>query len=105
MKLMTVEMTHEGGTDCARCSTGEIPPAEAFDRLIRVLVETRRTMEPSSSQTPPVLITVPPQVDGTAWQRSIEAGCSLVLNSAIAGPADSASGCLMWISFRRTCRT
>lgn len=93
MKPMIVEMTHESGTDCACWSTsGQTPLAEAFDRLIRVLAETRRTMEAAFSQTLPVLTKDPPQVDGAAWQWSIEAGCSSVLNLCHPG--------LGWLSFR-----
>jgi hypothetical protein len=93
MKLMTVEMTSEDGTDFASWSTsGEIPPAESFDRLIRVLAETRRTMEPAFSQTLPVLIKDPPQVDGAAWQWSIQPDGSLVLNLRHPG--------LGWLGFR-----
>lgn len=48
MKLMIVEMIHEEGTDLAAWSTsGAIAPAEAFDRLIRVLAESKKTMPPS----------------------------------------------------------
>ncbi len=93
MKLMTVEMTSEDGMDFASWSTsGEIPPAEAFDRLIRVLAETRRTMEPAFSQTLPVLIKDPPQVNGAAWQWSIQPDGSLVLNLRHPG--------LGWLGFR-----
>ena len=93
MKLMTVEMTSEDGTDFASWSTsGEIPAAEAFDRLIRVLAETRRTMEPAFSQRLPVLIKDPPQVDGAAWQWSIQPEGSLVLNLRHPG--------LGWLGFR-----
>lgn len=93
MKLMTVEMTSEDGTDFASWSTsGEIPAAEAFDRLIRVLAETRRTMEPAFSQTLPVLIKEPPQVNGAAWQWSIQQDGSLVLNLRHPG--------LGWLGFR-----
>lgn len=93
MNLLTVEMTHDSGTDFASWSTsGEIPPSEAFDRLIRVLAETRRTMEPAFPETLPVLIKVPPQVDGAAWQWSIEADGSLVLNLRHPG--------LGWLGFR-----
>lgn len=93
MKLMTVEMTSEDGTDFASWSTsGEIPPAEAFDRLIRVLAETRKTMEPAFSQTLPVLIKDPPQVNGPGWQWAIEPDGSLVLNIRHPG--------LGWLGFR-----
>jgi hypothetical protein len=93
MKLMTVEMTHESGTDIASWSTsGEIPPAETFDRLIRVLAETRKTMEPAFPETLPVLIKDPPQVDGAAWQWSIQPDGSLVLNLRHPG--------LGWLGFR-----
>lgn len=93
MKLMTVEMTHENGTDFASWSTGgAIPPAEAFDRLIRVLAETRKTMEPAFPETLPVLIKHPPQVDGAAWQWSIQPDGSLVLNIRHPG--------LGWLGFR-----
>ncbi len=93
MKLMTVEMTHENGTDIASGSTsGEIPPAEAFDRLICVLAETRKTMEPAFSPTLPVLIKDPPQVNGAAWQWSIQPDGSLVLNLRHPG--------LGWLGFR-----
>jgi hypothetical protein len=93
MKLMTVEMTSEDGTDFANWSTsGEIPPAEAFDRLIRVLAETRKMMKPAFSQTLPVLIKDPRQVNGAAWQWSIQPDGSLVLNLRHPG--------LGWLGFR-----
>jgi hypothetical protein len=95
MKLMTVELTHEGGTDFAAWSTtGEVLPAEAFDRLIRVLSETRQTMEPAFPEKMPTIIKEPPQVDGPANQWSIEADGSLVLNLRHPG--------LGWLGFRMT---
>ncbi|MGJ7555932.1 hypothetical protein ACSFBI_18185 [Variovorax sp. RB3P1] len=93
MKLMTVELTHEGGEDFAAWSnSGEISPAEAVERLIRILAETRRSMEPAFPETLPVLIKDPPQVNGAAWQWSIEADGSLVLNIRHPG--------LGWLGFR-----
>ncbi len=93
MKLMTVEMTSEDGTDFASWSvSGEIPPTEAFDRLIRVLAETRKTMAPAFPDTLPVLIKDPPQVDGAGWQWSMQADGSLVLNIRHPG--------LGWLGFR-----
>ena len=93
MKILTVEMTHQDGTDFAAWSTsGEMPPAQAMDRLIRVLSETRRTMEPAFPVTLPVLIKEPPQVDGPVWQWSIEADGSLILNLRHPG--------LGWLGFR-----
>ena len=93
MKILTIEMTHQDGTDFAAWSTsGEIPPAEAFDRLIRVMAETRTKMEPAFSETLPVFIKEPPQVDGAGWQWSIEADGSLVLNIRHPG--------LGWLGFR-----
>lgn len=81
MKLMNVELTHEDGQDFAAWSnTGEAPAPEAVERLIRVLAETRKSMEPAFPETLPLLIKDPPQVDGAAWQWSIEADGSLVLN-------------------------
>ncbi|MFM9928300.1 hypothetical protein VLK31_35395 [Variovorax sp. H27-G14] len=72
MKLMTVELTNENGVDFASwLATGAVPPAEAVDRLIRVLAETRRTMEPTVAQVLPLIIKAPPQVHAPAWQWSI----------------------------------
>lgn len=93
MKLMNVELTHEDGKDFAAWSnTGEVPAPEAVERLIRVLAETRKTMEPAFPETLPLLIKNPPQVDGAAWQWSIEADGSLVLNLRHPG--------LGWLGFR-----
>lgn len=93
MKLMTIEMTHEDGADLAAWSTtGEIPPAEAFDRLIRVLAETRKAMEPAFPERLPLIIKHPPQVDGPAWQWAMEPDGALVLNLRHPG--------LGWIGFR-----
>lgn len=93
MKLLTVEMTHENGTDFAAWSTnGQIPPAEAFDRLIRVLAATRQTMEPIFPERLPMVIKEPPQVDSPGWQWSIEADGALVLNLRHPG--------LGWLGFR-----
>ncbi|SFO84829.1 hypothetical protein SAMN05216567_10312 [Variovorax sp. OK605] len=93
MKLLNVELTHEDGKDFAAWSnTGEVPAAEAVERLIRVLAETRKTMEPAFAETLPLLIKDPPQVDGAAWQWSIEADGSLVLNLRHPG--------LGWLGFR-----
>lgn len=93
MKILTVEMSYEDGNDSAAWSTtGEIPPAEAFDRLIKVLAGTRQTMEPSFPERLPMLIKDPPQVHAPAWQWSIEADGALVLNLRHPG--------LGWIGFR-----
>ena len=93
MKLMTVELTTEAGKDFAAWSnTGRVPAAEAVDRLVRVLAETRKTMEPAFPMTLPVLIKEPPQVDWPAWQWSIEADGSLILNLRHPG--------LGWLGFR-----
>jgi hypothetical protein len=93
MKLMNVELTHENGEDFAAWwTTGEILPAEAFDRLVRVLVDTRSTMEPEFPKHLPMVIATPPQVDSPGWQWSIEADGSLVLNLRHPG--------LGWIGFR-----
>jgi hypothetical protein len=93
MKLMAVELIQESGTDFAKWSaTGEIAPSEAFDRLIRVLAATRQNMEPAFAQALPVIIKDPPPVDGPAWQWSIEADGSLVLNLRHPG--------LGWLGFR-----
>lgn len=93
MKLMTVELTHEGGEDFAAWSnSGEILPSEAVERLIRILAETRRSMEPPFPDTLPALIRDPPQVDGPASQWAIEADGSLVLHLRHPG--------LGWLSFR-----
>ncbi|WP_093121377.1 hypothetical protein [Variovorax sp. OK605] len=93
MKLMTVEMTHEDGVDLATWSTtGEVPPAEAFDRLISVLAESRKMMEPAFSERLPLLIKTSPQVDGPAWQWAIEPDGALILNLRHPG--------LGWLGFR-----
>lgn len=93
MKLMNVELTHVDGKDLAAWSnTGEVPAPEAVERLIRVLAETRKTMEPAIPETLPLLIKNPPQVDGAGWQWSIEADGSLVLNLRHPG--------LGWLGFR-----
>jgi hypothetical protein len=93
MKLMTAELTHADGIDRASWSTiREIPPAEAFDRLIRVLAETRRTMEPAIAEKLPMLVKEPPQVDGPGWQWTMQADGSLILNMRHPG--------LGWIGFR-----
>ncbi|CAA2107074.1 hypothetical protein [Variovorax paradoxus] len=93
MKLITVELTHEDGTDFAAWSTtGEVVPAHAIDRLIRVLAETRKTMEPAFPPKLPLVIKDPPQVNGPAWQWSIEGDGSLVLNFRHPG--------LGWLGFR-----
>lgn len=93
MKLLTVELTHVDRQDFAAwSSTGEVPAPEAVERLIRVLAETRKTMEPAFPETLPLLIKDPPQVDGAAWQWSIEADGSLVLNLRHPG--------LGWLGFR-----
>lgn len=93
MKLMNVEMTHENGTDIASWSTTDaVQPAEAFDRLIRVLAETRKTMEPAFPDTLPVFIKGAPQVDGPAWQWSMQPDGSLILNLRHPG--------LGWLGFR-----
>lgn len=93
MKLMKVELTHQDGKDFAAwTNTGEVPATEAVVRLIRVLAETRKTMEPAFPETLPLLIKNPPQVDGAAWQWSIEADGSLVLNLRHPG--------LGWLGFR-----
>jgi hypothetical protein len=93
MKIMTVELTHEDGTDFANWSTfGETLPAEAFDRLLRVLVETRRTMEPAFPEKLPMLVKEPPQVDSTSWQWTMQADGHLILNTRHPG--------LGWIGFR-----
>ncbi len=81
MMLITVELTHVDGADFATwATTGATPPNEAVDRLIRVLAETRKTMEPAFPETLPVLIKDPPQVSGPGWQWAIEPDGSLVLN-------------------------
>jgi len=93
-KLMTVELTHEDGIDRGAWSTfGETTPAEAVDRLIRVLAETRKTMEPAFAEKLPMLVKEPPQVDAPAWQWSMEADGSLILNLRHPGWVGSASGC------------
>lgn len=93
MKLMTVELAHQDGTDLAHWSTsGEVPPAEAFDRLVRVLAETRRTMEPAFPEKLPMLVKEPPQVDTPAWQWTMQPDGSLILNMRHPG--------LGWIGFR-----
>lgn len=93
MKLMNVELTHDNGTDLASWSTTDsVQPAEAFDRLIRVLAETRRTMAPAFPDTLPVLIKAPPQVDGPAWQWSMQPDGGLILNILHPG--------LGWLGFR-----
>ena len=93
MKLMHVDLTHDNGTDFASWqTTGEIPPSDALDRLIRVLAETRKTLDPAFPKTLPVLIKDPPQVNEAAWQWSIQADGSLVLNIRHPG--------LGWLGFR-----
>lgn len=93
MKLMTVELTNENGVDFASwLATGAVPTAEAIDRIIRVLAETRRTMEPAVPEALPLIIKAPPQVHAPAWQWSIEADGSLVLNLRHPG--------LGWLGFR-----
>jgi hypothetical protein len=93
MKLLNVELAHENGEDFAAWSTkGEIMPAEAFDRLVRVLVDTRSTMEPKVPEHLPLLIKTPPQVDNPAWQWSIEGDGNLILNLRHPG--------LGWVGFR-----
>lgn len=93
MKLITVELTHVDGKDFATwATTGAAPPNEAVDRLIRVLAETRRTMEPAFPETLPVFIKDPPQVDGSGWQWAIEPDGSLVLNLRHLG--------MGWLGFR-----
>jgi hypothetical protein len=87
------ELTHENGEDFAAWSnTGKISPAEAFDRLVGVLVNTRSTMEPKVPDHLPMLVKAPPQVDNPGWQWSIEGDGSLVLNLRHPG--------LGWLGFR-----
>ena len=93
MKLMSVELTHEDGTDLASWSTtGQTPPTEAFDRLIRVLAETRKSMEPAFAPKLPMFVKDPPQVDSPAWQWTMQADGTLILNILHPG--------FGWIGFR-----
>ena len=93
MKLMNVELTHENGTYfVAWSTTGKILPAEAFERLVGVLVSTRSTMEPKVPEHLPMLIKAPPQVDNPGWQWSIEGDGNLILNMRHPG--------LGWLGFR-----
>ncbi|MFM9926886.1 hypothetical protein VLK31_28135 [Variovorax sp. H27-G14] len=93
MKLMTVDLTADNGTDYASwTTTGAISPAESVDRLIRVLAETRKSLEPTVPKALPLIIKQPPQVHSPAWQWSMEADGSLVLNLRHPG--------LGWLGFR-----